>query len=48
MMENDFFKELLQAAGIDVVMPDQVKQHYLHGKTLSELEKGIVEPETKK
>ncbi|WP_088008085.1 aspartate/glutamate racemase family protein [Indiicoccus explosivorum] len=46
-MENDFFKIPFHEAGTDVIVPDEEQQRYIHEKTLAELEKGIVEPDTK-
>ncbi|AQQ54795.1 aspartate/glutamate racemase family protein [Planococcus lenghuensis] len=46
-MENDFFKKPFRDAGIEITVPSEPQQQYIHEKTLSELEKGVVKSETK-
>lgn len=45
-MTNDFFKQPLQDAGIEVVVPSAPEIEYIHGKIADELEHGVVKPET--
>ncbi|MHA6250839.1 aspartate/glutamate racemase family protein [Oceanobacillus sp. CAU 1775] len=47
-MENDFFKKPFTKAGIELVVPREEEQHYIHEKIVAELEKGIVNEVTKK
>ncbi|TWT13259.1 aspartate/glutamate racemase family protein [Planomicrobium sp. CPCC 101079] len=46
-MENDFFQKPFLAGGKTIVVPEPAEQQYLHEKIVSELEKGVVEEETK-
>ncbi|MGK7377048.1 aspartate/glutamate racemase family protein [Planococcus sp. 1R117A] len=46
-MENDFFQKIFTAAQKEIVVPNQQEQDFIHEKIVEELEKGIVEPETK-
>src|SRR5699024_10352469 len=46
-MAADFFKSPFQAAGIEVIVPTEKEQKFLHGKIVKELEKGIVRDKTK-
>ncbi|MDN7245300.1 amino acid racemase [Planococcus shenhongbingii] len=46
-MENDFFPQIFAAAQKEIVVPNQQEQDFIHEKIVEELEKGIVEPETK-
>ncbi|WKA54592.1 aspartate/glutamate racemase family protein [Planococcus shixiaomingii] len=46
-MENDFFQKPFLAGEKTVVVPNPSEQQYLHKKIVDELEKGIVEDETK-
>lgn len=46
-MENDFFSRPFADSGIEVQMPDAEEQQYIHEKIVKELEKGIVEQDTK-
>ncbi|MDZ5784559.1 aspartate/glutamate racemase family protein [Marinococcus luteus] len=47
-MEQDFFKKPFEANGKNIYVPAESTQQYLHEKIVSELENGIVNPETKK
>ena len=47
-MENDFFKNPFISGQKEVVVPEEQEQQYIHQKTVDELEKGIVNPDTKK
>lgn len=47
-MEQDFFKKPFTEKGKNIYVPDESTQQYLHEKIVSELENGIVNPETKK
>ena len=46
-MENDFFIRPFAADKIEVQMPNEGEQQYIHEKIVKELEKGIVRQETK-
>lgn len=46
-MENDFFLHPFEKSHIEVQMPNEEEQQYLHEKIVKELEKGIVKPDTK-
>lgn len=46
-MENDFFKQTFISHNIEVVVPNQTEQEYIHRKIVKELENGIVRNETK-
>lgn len=46
-MENDFFLHPFEKSLIEVQMPNEEEQQYLHEKIVKELEKGIVKPDTK-
>ncbi|KHN52919.1 aspartate racemase [Dickeya fangzhongdai] len=45
-MEEDFFKKPFREAGINVVIPDREAITFIAEKILTELERGIVRPET--
>lgn len=47
-MENDFFKKPFASHNIELVVPNQSEQDYIHRKIVEELENGIVNNETKK
>lgn len=47
-MENQFFKEPFLANSKKLAVPNLEEQKFIHEKIVEELEKGIVEPETKK
>lgn len=47
-MENDFFKKLFISHNIEMVVPNQPEQEYIHRKIVEELENGIVNNDTKK
>ncbi|WP_022794973.1 aspartate/glutamate racemase family protein [Marinococcus halotolerans] len=47
-MEQDFFKKPFTEKMKNIYVPDESTQQYLHEKIVSELENGIVNPETKK
>lgn len=47
-MEQDFFKKPFKEKGKNIYVPEESTQQYLHEKIVSELENGIVNPETKK
>ena len=47
-MENDFFKKPFTKSGKEIFVPNKDEQKFLHGKIVTELEKGIVKEETKK
>lgn len=47
-MENDFFKKPFVSEQKKVVVPEEQEQQYIHEKIVEELEKGIVNPDTKK
>ncbi|WP_028402221.1 aspartate/glutamate racemase family protein [Ectobacillus panaciterrae] len=47
-MENDFFKKPFISHNIEMVVPNQSEQEYIHRKIVEELENGIVNNETKK
>jgi aspartate racemase len=47
-MKADFFKSPFVINGIDIVVPDSREQEYIHHMIVKELEKGMVNPETKK
>ncbi|HLR71233.1 MAG TPA: amino acid racemase [Pseudogracilibacillus sp.] len=46
-MEHDFFLKPFQNSDIDVFVPEEKTQQYLHQKIVDELENGIVNPNTK-
>ncbi|MBW1606347.1 aspartate/glutamate racemase family protein [Lactobacillus sp. Sy-1] len=46
-MSNDFFSRPFQDAGIQICLPSQEEQDWLHLKIVKELENGIVNPATK-
>lgn len=47
-MENDFFKKPFIYHNIEIVVPNQSEQEYIHRKIVEELENGIVNNETKR
>lgn len=47
-MENEFFKEPFRSHNKKLTVPNSEEQQFIHKKIVEELEKGIVEPETKK
>ncbi|MBD8014456.1 aspartate/glutamate racemase family protein [Planococcus wigleyi] len=47
-MENDFFKEPFMANGKEIFVPNEQDQQFIHEKIVKELERGIVNEETKK
>ncbi|WP_413627822.1 amino acid racemase [Fructilactobacillus vespulae] len=47
-MENDFFVAPFERAGIEIKIPNPDEINFIHEKIVSELENGIVKPETKK
>ncbi|WP_223067071.1 aspartate/glutamate racemase family protein [Paenibacillus caui] len=47
-MENDFFKKPFISHNIEMVVPNQSEQEYIHRKIVEELENGIVNNDTKK
>ncbi|PKG22642.1 aspartate/glutamate racemase family protein [Niallia nealsonii] len=47
-MENDFFRRPFSSNNIEMVVPNQSEQEYIHRKIVEELENGIVNNETKK
>lgn len=47
-MENDFFKKPFTSHNIEIVVPNQSEQEYIHRKIVEELENSIVNNETKK
>ena len=47
-MQSDFFFDEFAAAGIELVVPEMEDQEYMHEKLFSEIEHGIVEPDTKR
>ena len=47
-MENDFFKEPFTANGKEIFVPIEEDQQFIHEKIVKELERGIVNEETKK
>lgn len=46
-MENDFFRKPFIFNNIEMVVPNQSEQEYIHRKIVEELENGIVNNETK-
>ncbi|MFC4802050.1 aspartate/glutamate racemase family protein [Neobacillus sp. GCM10023253] len=46
-MENDFFQKPFISHNIEIVVPNQTEQEYIHRKIVEELENGIVNNETK-
>ena len=46
-MENDFFQKVFTARQKELVVPTQEEQNFMHQKIVDELEKGIVNEETK-
>lgn len=47
-MENDFFEKTFRPHNIEVIVPHQSEQDYIHRKIIEELENGIVNHETKR
>lgn len=47
-MTSDFFQEVFDKYQIELVVPSEEDINYIHDKIFSELEFGIIEPETKK
>lgn len=47
-MESDFFQKPFTAAAKNIVVPNLAEQQYLHEKIVDELEKGVVNEETKR
>lgn len=45
-MKEDFFKAPFRKAGIEITVPDEAAQHWVHDKISSELELGIKKEET--
>ncbi|GAB2555299.1 aspartate/glutamate racemase family protein [Gracilibacillus alcaliphilus] len=46
-MEQDFFKKPFEEKGKHIFVPEEKTQGYIHEKIVSELENGIVNPETR-
>jgi len=46
-MQGGFYNEVLSKQDIEVVVPDEADQDYIHDKYMSELVKGIVRDETR-
>ena len=46
-MKSDFYQNTFQAAGIEVFVPNQEEIEYIQEKIFSEIEFGIIKPETK-
>jgi aspartate racemase len=46
-MQSDFYQSTFQAAGMDVFVPDQGEIEYIQDRIYSEIEFGIIKPETK-
>lgn len=46
-MQSNFFAPIFAARGISVVVPSAVDQEYIHGKLMSEIERGIFTDETR-
>jgi aspartate racemase len=46
-MEADFFKRPFIVNNKEILVPNKCDQEYIHKKIVEELEKGIVNPETK-
>ena len=46
-MQSDFYQRTFQAAGMDVFVPDQEEIEYIQDRIFSEIEFGIIKPETK-
>jgi aspartate racemase len=47
-MQGRFYPEVFRSAGIEVVVPDEAEQDYIHAHYMNELVNGIFLPETKK
>lgn len=47
-MESEFFIKPFSAKNIEVFVPNQVEQHFIHKKIVEELENGVVNQETKR
>lgn len=47
-MENDFFMKPFTEQNIDIIVPEESEQSYIHQKTVEELENGIIKEQTKK
>lgn len=47
-MEKDFFKEVLEQKGIQVIVPDQKERNQVHDIIYKELVNGIIKEESKK
>src|SRR5699024_10950998 len=46
-MEHDFFQKPFRGSDIELFVPEEKTQKYLHQKIVDELENGIVKPDTK-
>ena len=46
-MTHDFFQRPFEERGINVIVPPADQQAYIHQKIVTELENGIVKPDTK-
>ena len=47
-MESGFYGDIFSAQGMEVILPDEKEQAYIHDKYMGELVKGIFKSETKK
>lgn len=46
-MQSDFYQRTFQAAGMEVFVPNQEEIEYIQARIFSEIEFGIIKPETK-
>ena len=46
-MQGGFYNTVLSTLGIEVIVPDEADQDYIHDKYMSELVKGVVRDETR-
>ena len=47
-MQGGFYDEVLSKYGIEVILPGEIDQDYIHRKYMGELVKGIIQTETRK
>jgi aspartate racemase len=46
-MQNKFYQEVFDRKNIEIVVPDEDEQHYIHNKLMTEIEIGIFKDETR-
>jgi aspartate racemase len=46
-MQSKFYQEVFERENIEIVVPDEEEQHYIHSKLMTEIEIGIFKNETR-